>query len=44
MLYSPFKNLQTSVRSSVSASFQPIFLKLGIRVDIGKECLEIADG
>ena len=41
-----------SVCPSVSASFQlsarcifqPIFFKLGIRVDIGKECLVIADG
>ena len=41
-----------SVHPSVSASFQlsarcifqPIFFKLGIRVDIGKECLWIADG
>ena len=40
-----------SIRPSVSASFklsarcvfQPIFFKLGIRVDIGKECLGIAD-
>ena len=41
-----------SVRPSVSASFQlsarcnfqPIFFKLGIRVDIEKMCLWIADG
>ena len=35
--------IRPSVHPSVTVSFQPIFLKLGIRVDIGKECLEIAD-
>ena len=29
---------------SARCIFQPIFFKLGIRVDIGKECLGIADG
>ena len=41
-----------SVRPSVSASFslsagsifEPIFFKLGMRVDIGKECSGIANG
>ena len=45
-------SVHPSVCLSVSASFQlsarcifkPIFFKLGIRVDIGKECLGIADG
>ena len=34
------------VRPSVSASFSlsPIFFKLAMRVDIGKECPGIADG
>ena len=56
MLYPPFKNMRLSVRTYVRPSirasiqlsarciFQPIFFKLGIRVDIGKECLGIADG
>ena len=29
---------------SLSLAFLPIFFKLGIRVDIGMECLVIADG
>ena len=45
-------SVRLSVRRSISASFQlparciiqPIFFKFGIRVDIGKECLGIADG
>ena len=50
MLYPPFKNLRSSVRPSVRPSalhfnsLPAIFFKLGIRVDIGKECLGIADG
>ena len=55
-IYPPFKNLRLSVRPSVcpsvSASFQlsarcifeQIFFKLGMRIDIGKECPGIADG
>ena len=29
---------------SMESSILPIFFNLGIRFDIGKECLEIADG
>ena len=48
MLYPPFRKLRWSVRPSVRPSahrfnsagsiFQPIFFKLAMRVDIGKEC------
>ena len=53
MLYPPFKNLRSSVRPSIRTSvrqrvagsiFKPIFFKLGMRVDIGKEFPGIADG
>ena len=56
MLYPPFKKLRSSVRlyvpPSVSISFsfsagsifKPIFFKIAMRVDIGKECPGIADG
>ena len=49
MLYTPFKNLRLSVRQrfvfTLSGEyFLPIFFKLGIRGDIWKECIGIADG
>ena len=37
-------SVSASFQLSVRRIFQPIFFKLGIRVDIGKECLGIADG
>ena len=53
MLYPSFKDLRLSVRLSVRqrfvftlcwVHFLTNFFKLGIRVDIRKECLGIADG
>ena len=36
--------VRSSFQLSAGCIFKPIFLKLGIRVDIGKECPGIADG
>ena len=56
VLYPPFKKKRSSVCLSVRPSvselfslsagsiFLPIFFKLAMRVDIGKECPGIADG
>ena len=40
----PLIDVKTSFPLYISNSFLPIFFKLCMKVDIGKECLEIADG
>ena len=40
----PLIDIRNWFSLSIFGIFLPIFFKLGIRVDIGEECLGIADG